>query len=94
MVVYLTNEYEVELQEEEGLTHLFNAVLGESLQRVEKSGEQEYSSDVQHLCLSELHYIAGQLKERGSGLTLPFLVDEFSVHWEMAWERAGQDDGS
>lgn len=86
--VFLTTGYEVDVADQDGLSHLFNAVSGESLQRIEKATQGEEKSaeqlfgGVYDLAILELYFVAGQLLQMGSGLTLQMLLDEFSVHWD------------
>ena len=83
MKVLLTTGYEVELHEEEGLQHLYQACFGEVLER---SGDTDEFRErtfglVYDVCLVELHYVAGQLKQAGSSIDIHLLLDEFGVFW-------------
>lgn len=92
-LVRLTTGYEVDVAEEDGLGHLFNAAFGESLHRVQEGMEgvpktkEEFFGAVYDLAILELHFVAGQLLEAGSGIELHTLLDEFGVHWDYLAER-------
>jgi hypothetical protein len=79
--VTLTTGYEVELADFSGLTHLFQAIVGESSQRLKHTPGANWRT-VYDACLLELHYVAGQLHAHGSSLTLPLLLDEFGAWWD------------
>ncbi len=83
-VVTLTTGYVVQLDEAEGLEHLFSAIIGEVLIRLEHSPEfrDRGFALIFDVCLCELHFIAGQLYALGSAMDAPFLLDEFGVHWD------------
>jgi len=83
--VELSTGYHVQLDEEEGLEHLFNAVFGEVMSQANESGltAERGVEAVYDLCLVELFFVAGQLKRIGSAMDVRFLLDEFEVHWNQ-----------
>lgn len=93
--VVLSTGYEVDLDDADGLEHLFNAVFGESFRRLRCSREfgRRGFEVVHDVCICELHYIAGQLHSQGSALDFPFLLDQFGVQWDRLAERINRDAG-
>ncbi len=91
--VTLTTGYEVDLEDEEGLEHLFNAIIGEVTTRLRDT--EEFSEKgfgiVYDVCICELHYLAGQLQHMGSGIRIEKLLDEFGVQWDRVAEKLGGD---
>ena len=87
--VTLTTGYEVDLEDEEGLEHLFNAIIGEVTTRFEDT--EEFSERgfgiVYDICICELHFVAGQLYQMGSGINIKMLLDEFGVQWDRVAEK-------
>ena len=84
--VYLTTGYEVELADEDGLQHLFTAIFMEVLTKLSESGSLDIS-ELYGVCICELHYVAGQLRNTAGSLNIKLLLDEFHVHWDMLAER-------
>lgn len=90
LVVQLRFGYEVNLSDPEGLTHLCNAICGETfrvgkaLDLLEKIGIE----GVYRECQMELQYVAGQLKAMGSSIGLDRLTDWFGSHWDRVIQRA------
>ena len=91
--VILSSGYEVDLEDEEGLEHLFHAIVGEVTARV--SDSEEFSERGWRLvcgrCLCELHYVAGQLHRAGSSLDIQKLLDDFGVEWHRLAEKLSSD---
>lgn len=87
--VVLTTGYEVDVAQEEGLEHLFSAVLGEVMTRLKETEavSDRFWATVYDVCICELHYIAGQLLHLGSGMHIGFLLDEFGVQWDRISEK-------
>ena len=90
----LSSGYEVDLAEEEGLVHLFNAIVGEVTERVEYTDEfsDRGFAMVFDLCILEIYYVAGQLCHAGSGLGLEKLLDEFRVQWDRIAAKLNTDE--
>ena len=90
--VILTTGYEVDLEDEQGLEHLFNAVFGEVLTRLKDTDEfSEKGFVIIHdVCLCELHFIAGQLYHMQSTIDIKMLLDEFGVQWDRFAEKVNR----
>ena len=89
----LTTGYEVILNELDGLQHLCNAVIGESIGQVTDSGlpSDEIIGALMDRAYAELHYVAGQLAAYGYGISREKLLEEFGVVWdELAARYPGQ----
>lgn len=90
--VILTTGYEVEIGEgNDWLEHLFNAVLGESLEATKEldvSGEERFFA-IYNACMLQLHFIAGQFLQMEESLELPYLLEEFGVYWDRVGEKFG-----
>lgn len=91
--VTLTTGYEIDLEDEEGLEHLFNAIIGEVTTRLEDT--EEFSEKgfciIFDVCICELHFVAGQLHHMGSGIDIKKLLDEFRVQWNRVAEKLNSD---
>jgi hypothetical protein len=95
-IVRLTTEYEVDLAEENGLEHLYNAAICESMRRVrlndppkDDHGDAEGLGAFQlvyDLATLEVHYVAGQLLEKGSSIGIARLMHELPAHWDRLAE--------
>lgn len=90
MKVQLSSGHEVELEDQEGLERLFeaiaqhsSAVMKETPLAVER-GLREAAFD---FCCRELHYVAGQLKHARTSITLELLLEEFGVFLESHWRK-------
>ena len=92
--VYLTTKYEIDLEDEEGLEHLFNATIGEILERYKNTDEfsKRGFGIVYDMCICELYYVAGQLRHMGSGLDTGMLLDEFKAQWDRVAEKLDSED--
>jgi hypothetical protein len=92
--VVLSTGYEVELADPDGLEHLFNAIIGEVIHRFKDTDEfaKQGWALIHNICICELHYVAGQLRARGSGIDIDKLMDEFNVQWDrIAGDFNGPD---
>lgn len=91
--IAFTTEYEIDFDDEGGLEHLFNAIIGEGNTKLKKREESSKGgfSATYHNCMCELHYVAGQLHHMGSEIGLEKLVDEFGFHWDKVAEKLGDD---
>ena len=87
--VTLTTGYEIDLEDEEGLEHLFNAIIAETTRKIKD--EEGFSARefgiVYDVCICELHFVAGQLYHMGSGINIKKLLDEFCVQWDRVAEK-------
>jgi len=83
-IVVLTTGYEVDLSKENGLHHLCQAILMETIQILEakKIPKKKAWGLIFEGCLQEIHYVAGQLRVLGSALTVKMLLEEFCVFWD------------
>lgn len=92
--IHLTNGALIDLGDEEGFVHLFNAVIGTIVERME--GTKEFNEQgwglINDVCICELHFVAGQLFRAGSSLDIAFLLDEFRVHWDSLAEQLRDND--
>lgn len=94
--VTLTSGYEIDLEDQEGFEHLFNAIIGDVTTRLQ--GSEDFSEGgfgiVHAVCLWELHFVAGQLHHMGSQIDIAMLVDEFGVQWDRVAEKlnSGKSD--
>jgi hypothetical protein len=91
--VTLSTGYEVNLEDKEGLEHLFNAIIGEVTTRLKDTEEfsEKGFSIVRDVCICELHFVAGQLHHMGSSIDIRKLLDEFSVQWDRVAEKLNRD---
>lgn len=92
--ITLTTGYEVNLDNVDGLEHLFNAVFGEVITRLKNTmefSERGYGL-VYDVCICELHFIAGQLHNMQSTIDLNMLLDEFGVHWDMIAKKVNGEE--
>ncbi len=91
--VTLSTGYEVDLADEEGLVHLFHAIIGEVTTRLKDT--EEFATEgwelIHTICIYELHFVAGQLRHMGSGLNMAKLLDEFGVEWDRVADRLNRD---
>jgi len=92
--VTLTTGYDIDLEDEEGLEHLFNAIIGEVTARLKDTEEfSERGFGIVHdVCICELHFVAGQLHHMGSGIDIKMLLDEFGVQWDRVAEELSGDE--
>ena len=88
MEVTLTTGYQVALAEPQGINHLFQAILGESLDKVSGS---EIWSELYAACVTEVFYVAGQLKQAGSEMDLVFLLEELPKQWGRIAKRINDE---
>lgn len=83
-IVTLSTGYKIDIENIDGLEHLFNAIIGEVLIRLKNT--EEFSERgfgvVYDVCICELHFVAGQLYHIGSSLDIQKLLDEFGVQWD------------
>ena len=91
--VTLTTGYQVNLEDEAGLEHLFHAIIGEVITRLEDTDEfsQKGFGIVYDICLCELHFVAGQLYHMGSQIDIAMLIDEFAVQWDRIAKESRKD---
>ena len=91
--VVLSTEDEIDLADEDAFTHLFNGIIGSVMERLKDT--QELSEKgwclVHDVCLWELNYVAGQLRQAGSKMDIPFLIDQFNVQWDRISEKLDAD---
>jgi len=78
--VVLSTGIPIELSNEDGLEHLFNAIFNEIPFRVKLAPGLDWS-DIYENCLDEIQYISEQLKE--TSFTFDLLSDEFYTYWKM-----------
>lgn len=94
--VALTTGYTVEINGEDWLDHLFQAIIGESMTKVrddspENADGLEVIGTVYDLCQLELFYVAGQLLMTHSSIDLAGLLHEFPAHWDRFAEQVNKD---
>ena len=90
MAVFLTTGYEVDVAEANGLEHLFNAVLGETLTRAKDAEGTQGTvwGAIFEVCIRELYYAAGQLRQIGNRqMTCHYLEEQFGAYWDRTRER-------
>ncbi len=92
--VILTTGYEVVLEDEDALEHLFNAIVGEVISQVRGSDEfaEQGFQLVYDRCRAELYYVVGQLNQLRSYIDISVLVEEFNVQWDRIAAKISNDD--
>ena len=93
-IVLLTTGYKVNLAEANGLEHLFNAVLGETLTRLKHANGTpgKYWAIIFEIGIRELYYAAGQLKRIGSHqMNCRYLERQFVAYWDRTERRINSD---
>lgn len=90
--VSLSTGYEVDLADREDFNHLFNAVLGEVMNRLKAAGVPIELHDVHDVGICELHYVAGRLHQAGQDVDLALLLDAFETHWRGHMQKLKDAD--